>query len=583
MIHVLPPHIASQIAAGEVVQRPASVVKELLENAVDSGADRIDLILADAGSTLMQVVDNGCGMSSEDALLAFERHATSKIHDIEDLQRVNTFGFRGEALASIASVAHVRLRTRRNEDETGTEITIAGSAVTSQEEAACPAGSDFSVRNLFFNVPARRKFLKSESAEFRHILQEFYRVALCHPEITFTLTHNDKQMYLLPACDSLRSRIGATLGKDIGNQLVDINVNTSLIRIGGYVGRPQDARKTGGNQYFFVNHRFFRSSYLHKAILSAYEKLLPEGRFPSYFIYFETDPGSIDVNIHPAKIEVKFQDEQILFRMLQAVVREALGKFALAPSIDFDLGGMQHDIPVPLHTGQYVPPPRPDYDPLFNPFFPDKTKASEPVQEQFPDTPVLEEQVLGELNGSYRQVPVLKVRNKYLVTSVASGLLVVHKRRAWERIFYEELLPLFGDRALSVHKLLFPVALNLQPPEAIFIKENSQKLLRLGFETDENGFVTGVPADHPTDRTSVQTSLEEIMEWLEQGIPDGQENFRIAAILARRKACSNENDPVFEYQSVIDRLFACKEPNYTPSGKPCMTIVPEDQIDKFFV
>ncbi len=295
MIHVLPPHIASQIAAGEVVQRPASVVKELLENAVDSGADRIDLVLADAGSTLMQVVDNGCGMSSEDALLAFERHATSKIHDIEDLQRVNTFGFRGEALASIASVAHVRLRTRRNEDETGTEITIAGSVVTSQEEAACPAGSDFSVRNLFFNVPARRKFLKSESAEFRHILEEFHRVALCRPEITFTLTHNDKQMYLLPACDSLRSRIGATLGKDIGNQLVDINVNTSLIRIGGYVGRPQDARKTGGNQYFFVNHRFFRSSYLHKALMSAYEKLLPEGRLPSYFIYFETDPGSIDV------------------------------------------------------------------------------------------------------------------------------------------------------------------------------------------------------------------------------------------------------------------------------------------------
>ena len=263
--------------------------------------------------------------------------------------------------------------------------------------------------------------------------------------------------------------------------------------------------------------------------------------------------------------------------MLQAVVREALGKFALAPSIDFDLEGMQHDIPVPLHGGQYVPPPRPDYDPLFNPFFGTSTNAAEPVRE-LPDVSVLEEQ-----GGSYRQVPVLQVRNKYLVTSVASGLLVVHKRRAWERIFYEELLPLFGDRALSVHKLLFPVALNLQPPEAIFIKENSQKLLRLGFETDENGFVTGVPADHPTDRTSVRTSLEEIMEWLEQGIPDGQENFRIAAILARRKACSNENDPVFEYQSVIDRLFSCKEPNYTPSGKPCMTIVPEDQIDKFFV
>ncbi len=578
MINVLPPHIASQIAAGEVVQRPASVVKELLENAVDSGADRIDLILADAGSTLMQVVDNGCGMSPEDALLAFERHATSKIHDIEDLQHVNTFGFRGEALASIASVAHVRLRTRRNEDETGTEITIEGSAVVSQEETACPAGSDFSIRNLFFNVPARRKFLKSESAEFRHILEEFYRVVLCHPEITFTLTHNDKQMYHLPACDSLRSRIGAALGKETGNHLVDINVNTSLITIRGYVGKPQDARKTGGNQYFFVNHRFFRSPYLHKAILSAYEKLLPEGRLPSYFIYFETDPGAVDVNIHPAKIEVKFEDEQVLFRMLQAVVREALGKFALAPSIDFDLGGMQHDIPVPLHGGQYVPPPRPDYDPLFNPFSADKTKASEPVQEQFPDTPVL-----GEHTGSYRQVPVLKVLNKYLVTTVASGLLVVHKRRAWERIFYEELLPMFRDRALSVHKLLFPVALNLQPSEALFIKENSQELLRLGFETDENGFVTGVPADHPTDCASIHTSLGEIMEWLEEGIPKGQEGFRIAAILARRKACSNENESVFEYQSVIDRLFACKEPNYTPSGKPCMTIVPEDQIDKFFV
>ena len=292
MIHVLPPHIASQIAAGEVIQRPASVIKELMENAVDSGADRIDVVLTDGGATLMQVTDNGCGMSPEDAMLAFERHATSKIRGVEDLQNVHTFGFRGEALASIASIAHVRLRTRREEDEMGTRITMAGSAITSQEEIACNPGSDLCVRNLFYNVPARRRFLKSQAVELRHIMEEFHRVVLCHPENTFTLTHNENTICHLPAGDTLRTRIVGTMGKELNAQLLDINVDTSLVRIRGYISRPRDSYKKGGHRYLFVNGRFFKSSYLHKAVINAYGKLLPEDRVPTYFIYLEADPPS---------------------------------------------------------------------------------------------------------------------------------------------------------------------------------------------------------------------------------------------------------------------------------------------------
>ncbi|HPW78563.1 MAG: DNA mismatch repair protein MutL [Bacteroidetes bacterium ADurb.Bin037] len=568
MIHVLPPHIASQIAAGEVIQRPASVIKELMENAVDSGADRIDVVLTDGGATLMQVTDNGCGMGPDDALLAFERHATSKIRQVDDLQNINTFGFRGEALASIASVAHVKLRTRRKEDEMGTEISIAGSAVTSQEEVVCPAGSDFSVRNLFYNVPARRRFLKSEAVELRHILEEFHRVILCHPEKTFTLTHNGNTVYYLPACDNLRTRITATLGKELNARLLDLNVDTSMVCIRGYIGHPRETYKKGGHRYFFVNGRFFKSAYLHKAVIKAYGKLIPEDRMPSYFIYLEADPGIIDVNIHPTKTEVKFQDEDVIFQMLQAVIRETLGKFALGPSIDFEIGAMQHHIPVPPAPGQHVSPPRLRYDPLFDPFR--KT-------EEEPPAAIFEERPL----QTY-ETPVIPLRKKYLVTPVASGLLVVHRQRALERIYYEELLPKFKDRKPVPEKLYFPVALNLQPSLAILLKQSREELLRMGFEMDEQDNVTAVPPEHPTDGPSVIASVQEILSGSYEKVPEYKYGERLSMLLAKRMAAEDHQDSRAAYQSLIDRLFTCNEPNNTPDGRRCMTIVPMEEIDKYF-
>lgn len=584
MIYVLPPHIASQIAAGEVIQRPASVIKELMENAVDSGADRIDVVLTDGGATLMQVTDNGCGMGPEDALLAFERHATSKIRGVEDLQKVQTLGFRGEALASIASIAHVRLRTRRKEDETGTEVTIAGSAVTSQEDVVWEQGSDFSVRNLFYNVPARRRFLKSASVELKHILEEFHRVVLCHPEITFTLTHNGSTVYHLPAYDNLRARITGTLGKEWNAQLLDISVNTSIVKIRGYVSRPRDSYKKGGSRYFFVNGRYFKSPFLHKAVMNAYGKLLPQDRLPSYFIYMETDPAIIDVNIHPTKTEVKFEDESVVFQMLQAVIRETLGKFALGPSIDFEIGAMQHHIPVPPAPGEHVPPPRMKYDPLFNPFRETGDEAEQTpgqIYDSISGQDSVSDLYAHEPAGTY-QTPVIPLRKKYLATPVASGLLIIHKQRALERIFYEQILPRFKDRKPVPERLYFPVALNLQPFQAILLEQSRDILLRLGFETDENLAVTSVPPKHPTDEPSILASVMEIISGQGEESRETPYGERLAALLARRMADAEQSSPDPSNRSLADRLFACREPSCAPDGRPCTTIITFEQIDKLF-
>ncbi len=568
MIHVLPPHIASQIAAGEVIQRPASVIKELMENAVDSGAGRIDVVLTDGGATLMQVTDNGCGMSPEDALLAFERHATSKIQGVEDLHTIQTFGFRGEALASIASIAHVRLRTRREEDEMGTQITIAGSAVTSQEEIACTPGSDLCVRNLFYNVPARRRFLKSQAVELRHIMEEFHRVVLCHPEKTFTLTHNENTVYHLPASDTLRSRIVGTMGKELNAQLLDINVDTSLVRIKGYVSRPRDSYKKGGHRYLFVNGRYFKSPYLHKAVVNAYGKLLPEDRVPTYFIYLEADPSIIDVNIHPTKTEVKFEDESVIFQMLQAVIRESVGKFALGPSIDFETGAMQHHIPVPPAPGEHIPQPKLKYDPLFDPFRENTAHESLPV--------------FGEQPVQTYETPLFPLRKKYLVTPVASGLLIVHRQRALERIFYEELLPKFVDRKPVPEKLYFPVALNLQPSQSLLLEQNRKRLLQMGFQTDDHENITAVPPEHPVDAQSVIDSVHEILSETEEEDTPTRYGERLAAMLARRMAASEKEDNQTANRTLIDRLFACSQPDNTPDGRACTAIIPIEQIDKYF-
>lgn len=594
MIHILPPHIASQIAAGEVVQRPASVVKELLENAVDSGALHINLILSDAGSTLMQVTDDGCGMSAEDAYLAFERHATSKISSIEDLQDLHTFGFRGEALASIASVAHVRLRTKRAQDPTGTELEIAGSAVTAQQETVCADGTDICVRNLFFNVPARRRFLKSQAVEYKHIVEEFKRVALCHPECAFSLTQDGRALYHLNVAENLKQRIIQIMGKDFNAKLLEVCVETHLVSIHGYISRPEDARKAGAERYFFVNQRFFRSPYLQKAVTNAYNKLITEDRTPSFFLYFSADPSTLDVNVHPAKTEVKFEDESVLFTVLQTSIKETLGKFSLALSIEFDDGFANHSIPVHLRSGQYVSAPKPDYDPLFNPFeqtsskeysYATHTAGNEDTSGSWvTQAPSLgEEPTLNTIPASSAGSAIIRVGGKYLLTPVKSGVMVVHIQRSWERIYFDEFSLLLQDAVLTPQKLLFAVALNLQPHQTVLVNQYRDAFLSLGFAFDTEGTaVTGAPASHPTDEDSLTQSVLELLESFEtpQGTATAQDTLALA--LARRKAATSHSEAFAAPQLLIDRLFACKEPSVCPSGNTCFVIVPTAQIDKLF-
>ena len=441
MIKVLPGNIANLIAAGEVVGRPASVVKELMENSIDAGSTGISVSILDAGRTLVQVIDDGCGMSPEDAALCFERHATSKISSAQDLEAILTYGFRGEALASIAAVAQVTLKTRREEDTVGIQIEAADSKILSTKPIACPKGCNIAVSNIFYNVPARRKFLKSDAAEMRHIEQEFIRVAVSHPQVAFSLRHNGKDIYNIRPAASLKQRISDICGRELAGELVDIATDTDIIRISGYIGSPIDARKTPGNQYFFINGRYFRSPFFHKAVCKPYEKLVPEDCTPAYFLFLETAPERVDVNIHPAKTEVKFEDEGLVFEILTAAGREALGKNDFTPSIDFDMKGAPD---IPLFPGRddtsagdpaWSRPPRIDYSPLFNPF--DEVPAAPwdaPVPEEagggrlFEDAPVPEGSAL------------LVLQRRYVVTPVKSGLLVVDIRRARERIFYERYL-----------------------------------------------------------------------------------------------------------------------------------------------
>ncbi|HNW49403.1 MAG TPA: DNA mismatch repair endonuclease MutL, partial [Bacteroidales bacterium] len=452
MLKVLPSHVSNLIAAGEVVQRPASVVKELMENAVDAGAKSIRVLIKDSGRTLIQVIDDGCGMSPLDAELAFERHATSKIEEIEDLEKLGTFGFRGEALASIASVAEVTLRTRRAEDAIGFEVKFAESKLTQHSEISSPVGSNFIVRNIFYNIPARRKFLKSDSSEYRQILSEFTRVALTRPDLSFYFTNNGTEIYNLPP-SNLRQRIQGIAGKELGKELVELSVDTTIVKIKGYIGKPEDSRKTPGNQYFFVNGRFFRSPYFQKAILKAYENLIQEGTIPSFFIFFEVDQERIDVNIHPSKTEVKFEDDYAIFDILQSAARESLGKNSFMPSIDFDQEGAP-EIPK-VKAGYYVPPPKIDYDPLFNPFDNDLENRFErrsPNYSSVSSAPGSSGPLFND--GAVIPKPILHLAGRYIVTTLKSGLLVIDIRRAQERILYERYMNSICNEYASIQQTL---------------------------------------------------------------------------------------------------------------------------------
>jgi DNA mismatch repair protein MutL len=590
MIKVLPGHIANMIAAGEVVQRPSSVVKELMENALDAGASNIHVIIKDAGRTLIQVIDDGCGMSPDDAKTAFQRHATSKISEIEHLSNIQTLGFRGEALASICSVAEVTLRTKERDAETGYEVKYAESALQSESEAATPNGCNFMVRNLFYNIPARRKFLKKDTTEFRQISQEFSRIALTSPDISFRLTHNDNDIYYLnPA--PLKKRIQDVAGKEIIKELVEISVDTSIVKISGYIGKPGDARKTPGNQYLFVNNRYFRSPWFHKAVLKGYQGLIPEGYLPSYFIFFETDPRKIDVNIHPSKTEVKFEEDFAIFDFLTSATRESLGKNSFMPSIDFDTEGAP-EIPK-ANTGKYIPPPKINYDPLFNPFKEESfinpfeqensLNNSNPMESggrrsHIKDYPVFSEP--GEPHTT-----VLQTGGRYIVTTIKSGLLIINIRRAKERILYERYLgKLNVGNALS-QQSLFPQEALVSRTTMDIMRDNEGLLKKMGFDItllEDSVMVNGLPEGFSDNAGTLPAMIDNLTQELSEGNQNLEEiNKEKMAMYLASTGTSGKMEPLnnLEAATLVDSLFACKEPAYTPRGKKCFNIVDIEEIE----
>ena len=604
MLKVLPSHISNLIAAGEVVQRPSSVVKELMENAVDAGALNISVVIGDSGKTLIQVIDDGTGMSAEDAKTAFLRHATSKISKAEDLNRITTLGFRGEALASICSVAEVTLKTKRSDDETGYEVKFAESKLVSEGVVSTPKGSNFAVRNLFYNIPARRKFMKSDATEFRQIVAEFSRIALTSPQISFKLTHNGNEIYRLSPAP-LKKRIQEVAGKELGKELVQISVNTSIVNILGYIGKPEDSKKSAGNQYFFVNNRFFRTPYFQKAVIKGYSGLIPEGNLPSFFIYFETNPDKIDVNIHPTKTEVKFEEDYAIFDILHSVVRESLGKNAFVPSIDFDTEGAPEIPRVNINRSSYVPPPKINYDPLFNPFNTTNNSFTGSASEEAGNEhsvnrnapPRAELEIFYDekpaappifSDSRIEQKPILQYAGKYIITTIKSGVLLIDIRRAMERINYEKYLNALANEGKVAQRILFPVYLEPDITVISILKENIEVLELLGIDISFTGNSLTVNA-LPDGVDDEAASVEEFLNNIAQEMSEGDRNFEkeTKEELAKRLAKSGSSGKIttlnnFEAQSLIDYLFACKEPNFTPSGKPCITILSGEEIEKNF-
>ncbi len=619
IIKLLPDSVANQIAAGEVIQRPASVVKELTENAIDAGATEISVVIRDAGRTLVQVIDNGSGMSETDARLAFERHATSKISSADDLFTITTKGFRGEALASIAAVSMTELRTRREEDEAGTLIEINNSRVTRQEPCSCAVGSVFSVRSLFFNVPARRKFLKSDTTEFRHIITEFQRVALAHPHIKFNLTHNDQEIYRLPSGNH-RQRIVGLFGKHYNQNLVTVETSTTIVSVSGFAGKPENARRSAGEQFFFINNRFIRHPYLHRAVMEAYQGLLPPDTVPAYFIYMTADPATIDVNIHPTKTEIKFEDERSVWQIMLASIREALGRFNVVPSLDF---GPEGAVEIPVITGN-TPPPQPPHieiDHTFNPFdgneyqrpetkwkwdaerntprdweslFTITARSGEQAGRGQGSGPAQGEEgedrsrigTQGE-EGSSSQRRFFQVKNRYIMCPVISGIMMIDQRRAHERVLYERYLASLGDGPRPAQVSLFPVETELNPGEIAILDEIADQLNMLGFGIKKGKGNTVTITGHPADSRNanplamLETIFSEYRHTL--GDPSIGARERLALSMARASAIQYGTPLTHtEMEELFDMLFACSMPNYSPTGKTVMNIITLEELDRRF-
>ncbi|MDV7188181.1 DNA mismatch repair endonuclease MutL [Lutibacter sp. TH_r2] len=599
IIQLLPDHVANQIAAGEVVQRPASVVKELLENAIDAGADTIKLIVIDAGKTLVQVIDNGKGMSVTDARLSFERHATSKIQKAEDLFNLHTKGFRGEALASIAAIAHVDLKTKQEKNQLGTFIKIQGSQIVSQENIAANIGTSVAVKNLFYNIPARRNFLKSSTVETRHIINEFQRVSLAHPSIAFSFHHNDSEVYNLTA-GNLRQRIVAILGKKTNEKLVPITENTDVVKISGFVAKPEFAKKKRGEQFFFVNNRFIKNAYLNHAVSSAFDGLISNGFHPSYFLFLEVPANSIDINIHPTKTEIKFDDEKTLYAILRSTIKHSLGQYNVAPVLDFNRDASL-DTPYNFKHKSSPSTPKVTVDPSFNPFkkeeqksinFPFKRETSNweslytgiNVENIEVESEAVNSSLFSEEKSAAK---TYQVHKKYIVSSIKSGVVYIHQNLAHQRILYEEFLENCTVRDAASQQLLFPQEISFSKTDLNLIVEIKEDLENIGFLfgtfSNENIVVTGIPVSITESQTTI--IIEQLLDDIKNDIPDT--SFSQLDIMAKSLAKSlaiktGTKLDAKEQEEIVNKLFLCKQPDVSPFGKKTFVTIALEEIDKNF-
>jgi len=586
IIHVLNDAVANQIAAGEVIQRPASVVKELMENAVDAGATSIKVIIKEAGKASIQVVDNGCGMTENDALRCFERHATSKISSADDLFAIQTNGFRGEALASMAAVAEISLKTKRKGAELGTHVRIAGSKIETKEPVQTPPGCNFLVRNLFFNVPARRKFLKSDHTELRQIINEFTHISLANDQVECALYHNDIEILNLPPTNR-RKRIIGIVGKAINSYIIPLETETSLVKISGFIGKPEHARKKYGEQYFFVNNRFIKHPYFHKAIMSGYEQILAPDHIPSYFIFFETDPSSIDVNIHPSKTEVKFEDEKAIWKILLAAVKEAIGRNNLSPSLDFDKEGVI-DIPV-LTKDSDIHIPEIKTNPDYNPFEGEKSYAQSSAGKAYLESKYQGWEQLFEPSPESETIASrhLLIKNKYILSPVKSGVMIIDRRRAHERIIYEKMMEAQANHQPLAQQTLFPETVRLGSVDYQICLEMMDELGNLGFDIRDFGnntvVIHGLPSE--TSLSKAGGKLEQLIDRYRelQGEMDDDVPERVARAASYASATGYDHPLTeLEMKELVDQLFACSNPNYAPSGQLIVKIIELAELEKYF-
>ena len=610
IIQLLPDHVANQIAAGEVVQRPASAVKELLENAVDAGSTKIDLIIKDAGKTLIQVVDNGCGMTETDARMSFERHATSKIKNADDLFAIQTKGFRGEALASMAAIAHVELKTKIVDIDLGSQIIIEGSEIISQEPVSCNNGTSISIKNLFYNVPARRNFLKSNGVETRHIIDEFERVALTHPDVHFTMNHNGNEVFNL-ASSGLRQRVVNVLGKKYNDRLVPIEEYTNILNVTGYIVKPEFSKRTRGEQFFFVNNRFIKSTYLNHSVTSAFRELIAKDQFPSYFIYLEVEPNTIDINIHPTKTEIKFEDEKSIYAIIHSAVKNSLGKYNIAPSLDFTQE-TSFNVP-PLKEGQTIVQPTIKVNPGFNPFETNKEssinsfKKKNLSQQQLSanldfldqnnsqnsksadnisDNTGLEQNWSGVLDTE-TEIKTYQLHRKFILTQTSSGLLIINQQRAHQQILFEQFIFELNRNTAETQKLMFPKTIELNNSDFELIREVLNEIKNIGFDIEVFGkntlAINGLPIG--VEEGNCEKIIEEFIEQIKNNANEISANNKNALAMSLARSSSIKNGRKLsseEMNTLVDQLFACENPYHSPNGKPIIIKINEEELNQRF-